>query len=103
MIYIGMNGTLIMDAHLDGSESTAYFGAAVPLCNFQVSPPPPEDLEFTLQLLQVVSVPGGQGASILTLTQRQTKNRYFGKHVFSFHTHIAGGFMWCWSKTNNKE
>lgn len=47
-----MNGNIhTVDAHLEGSKSTSYFGAAVPLCNFQVSPPALENLEFTLQLL----------------------------------------------------
>lgn len=59
-----------MDTHLERSESTAHFSAAVPLCNFQVSPPAPEDLQFALQLLQVVSIPRGQRTSILALTRR---------------------------------
>lgn len=53
--------------HLDRPESSAHFSAAVLLCNFQVSPPTPEDKQSALQLPQVVSVPWREGTAIAAL------------------------------------
>lgn len=53
--------------HLDRPESSAHFSAAVLLCNFQVSPPTPEDQQSALQLPQVVSVPWREGTAIAAL------------------------------------
>lgn len=53
--------------HLDRPESSAHFGAAVLLRNFQVSPPTPEDQQSALQLPQVVSVPWREGTAIAAL------------------------------------
>lgn len=69
MICTVQNPTQIMETHLERSESTADFGAAVPLCNFQVSAPALEDLQFFLQFLKAASVSGGQWTSIFTLSE----------------------------------
>lgn len=53
--------------HLDRPESSAHFSAAVLLCNFQVSPPTPEDQQSALQLPQVVPVPWREGTAIAAL------------------------------------
>lgn len=53
--------------HLDRPESSAHFSAAVLLCNFQVSPPTPEDQQPALQLPQVVPVPWREGTAIAAL------------------------------------
>lgn len=57
----------LQQPHLDRPESSAHFSAAVLLCNFQVSPPTPEDQQSALQLPQVVSVPWREGTAIAAL------------------------------------
>lgn len=57
----------LLQPHLDRPESSAHFSAAVLLCNFQVSPPAPEDQQSALQLPQVVPVPWREGTAVAAL------------------------------------